>query len=270
MYISADMEGLSQVVSWQQVESTGGAEYQRCCRLLTLEVNAAVRGALAGGATEVIVNDGHNHMRNILRETLLPQAQLLTGSGKSLGMMEGIGREFHAAFFLGYHARAGSPGVLAHTFNEAVASCRLNGREVGETGLNALVAGYFGVPVVLLTGDNIVAAEARQLLGHIEVVMVKEARGFHAARCLAPGVVRERIRAAAARSLRNLSRYKPLRPPDSLTLEVEFKEVSQAEAACLLPGTQRRNSRTVIYKSPDYLEVYRAFRAMANLARQGG
>lgn len=267
VYISVDMEGLSGVVSWNQVEAKGGLEYQHYCRLLTAEVNAAVRGALAAGATEIIVNDGHNNMRNILSEALVHKARLITGENKLMGMMEGIGPSFNAAFFLGYHARAGSSGVLAHTYNDAVFSCRINGRELGETGLNALVAGYFDVPVVLLSGDNIVAAEARQLLGNLEIVVVKEARGFYAARCLAPSVAREKIRTAAARALSNLSRYKPLKPPDTVTLEVEFKEAAQAEAACLLPRSKRRSARVVTYESTDYLETYRAFRAMTSLAK---
>lgn len=267
IYISVDMEGLSGVVAWNQVEPKGGSEYQHYCRLLTAEVNAAARGALSAGATEIIVNDGHNNMRNILSEALLPKARLITGENRLMGMMEGIGPSFSAAFFLGYHARAGSSGVLAHTYNEAVFSCRINGREVGEMGLNAMVAGYFGVPVVLLSGDNMVAAEAKQLLGNLEVVIVKEARGSSAARCLAPGVARERIRAAAARALGNLNRYKPLKPPATVTLEVEFKEVAQAEAACLLPRSKRRSARVVTYESTDYLETYRAFRAMASLAK---
>ncbi|MGI9952940.1 M55 family metallopeptidase [Moorellaceae bacterium AZ2] len=267
IYISVDMEGLSGVVSWDQVELKGGVEYRRACRLLAAEVNAAARGALAAGATEILVNDAHNHMRNIWSESLLPKVHLISGANKGLGMMEGIDRNCHAAFFLGYHARAGSPGVLAHTYNDTILCCRINGQEMGETGLNALVAGYYGVPVAFLSGDNIVAAEARKLLGSLEIVIVKEARGFHAARCLAPAVAREKIKAGAGRAVKNLSSYKPLKPPRPVVLEVEFKEADQAEMASLVPGSRRRGPRTVTYENNDYLEVYRAFRAMASLAR---
>ncbi|MBE3580968.1 MAG: M55 family metallopeptidase [Thermoanaerobacteraceae bacterium] len=267
IYISVDMEGLSGVVSWSQVEVQGGEEYRRSCRLLAAEVNAAASGALAAGATAILVNDAHNHMRNLWGEALLPRVQLISGSAKGLGMMEGIDRTFQAAFFLGYHARAGSPGILAHTCNETILSCRINGQEMGETGLNALVAGYYGVPVAFLSGDNIVAVEAKKLLGNLEIVIVKEARGSQAARCLAPAVAWEKIKAAAGRAVKNVTSYKPLKPPRPAVLEVEFKETGQAEMARLVPGSRRRSPRVVVYEHNDYLNVYRAFRAMAGLAK---
>lgn len=267
IYISVDMEGLSGVVSWSQVEMQGGEDYRRSCRLLAAEVNAAAGGALAAGATAILVNDAHNHMRNLWSEALLPRVQLISGSTKGLGMMEGISPAFQAAFFLGYHARAGSPGILAHTYNETILSCRVNGQEMGETGLNALVAGYYGVPVALLSGDNVVAVEAKGLLGNPEIVVVKEARGSQAARCLVPSLAREKIKAAAGRAVKNATNYKPLKPPRPAVLEVEFKEAGQAEMACLIPGSRRRGPRVVVFEHNDYLKVYRAFRAMARLAK---
>lgn len=115
IYISADMEGVAGVTTWEEVDPSGGTAYQRACRLLAGEVNAAIRGALAAGAVRIVVNDAHNRMYNLGSEALSPKARLITGAPKPLGMMEGIGSGFSAAFFLGYHARAGSPGNLAHT-----------------------------------------------------------------------------------------------------------------------------------------------------------
>jgi len=269
IYISADMEGVAGVTTWEEVESSGGTAYQRACRLFTGEVNAAIRGALAAGAIRIVVNDAHNRMHNLEGEALSFRACLITGAPKPLGMMEGIGPGFSAAFFLGYHARAGSPGNLAHTYTAAILSCRVNGQEVGEIGLNAWVAGFYGVPVVVLSGDNVACTEARELLGKIKTVVVKEARGYHSAYSLNPVVAREKIRAAVVEALGDLKSYTPFKPPSPVTLEMEFKEVSQAEAASLLPRSKRRGPRTVIYETKDYLEAYRAFRAMAALAKNG-
>lgn len=261
------MEGVAGVTTWEEVEPSGGTAYQRACRLLAGEVNAAIRGALAAGALRIVVNDAHNHMRNLQGEELSLKACLITGTPKPLGMMEGIGPGFNAAFLLGYHARAGSPGCLAHTYTAAILSCRVNNREVGEIGLNAWVAGLYGVPVVVLSGDNVACAEAQDLLGKVKTVAVKEARGYHSAYSLNPVVAREKIRAAVVEALKELKSYTPLKPPSPVTLEVEFKEVSQAEAASLLPRSKRRGARTVVYETKNYLEAYRAFRTMAALAK---
>lgn len=261
------MEGVAGITAWEEVEPSGGPAYQRACRLFAGEVNAAIRGALAAGAARIVVNDAHNRMYNLEAEALSPQARLIRGALKPLGMMEGIGPGFNAVFFLGYHARAGSPGILAHTYTEAILSCRVNGREVGEIGLNAWVAGFFGVPVVMVSGDNVACAEARELLGNVKTVVVKEARSFYAAYSLNPVVAREKIKLAALRALGDIKSFAPLRPPSPVFLEVEFKEVSQAEAASLLPRSKRRGARTVVYETKNYLEAYCAFRAMAALAK---
>jgi len=177
VYISCDMEGISGVVAGKQTEGNG-EEYKRAQKLMTDELNAAIEGALAGGATEILVNDSHGHMRNILIEELNPKAQLISGSPKPLLMMQGIDASFDAAFFIGYHAQAGTAySVLDHTYAGIVYQVSLNGRPMGETGLNAALAGYFGVPVVLVSGDKLLVEEATALLGTVEGVAVKESCG---------------------------------------------------------------------------------------------
>ena len=198
------MEGVGGIVHSDQTDSAH-PEYQRGRKLMTAEVNAAVEGALKGGATEVLVNDSHGGMRNLLIEELNPEAILLSGATKQFSMMAGIDRTFDAVFFTGYHARAGSSFAnLDHTWNgpTIVQGIWLNGVEVGEYGLNAALAGYFGVPVVLMTGDQTACAQAKELLGaDLETVVVKEATGRASAKNLHPTKVHALIRDAAARAV---------------------------------------------------------------------
>ena len=201
VYVSVDMEGIAGVVHEDQtnpVEPRCGPEYARFQRLMTAEANAAIRGAFAGGATRVVVNDSHWNMRNLLAEELDERAELISGDPKPLSMMEGIADGFDAAFFVGYHAMAGTAtAVLDHTYTDLVAQARLNGRPIGELGINALLAGSFGVPVVLVTGDQATCAEGREWLGTgVGVVPVKTAIGRGAARSVAPAEACRRIEAA--------------------------------------------------------------------------
>src|SRR6266542_1531997 len=203
IYISVDMEGIAGVVHEDQtnpVDPRCAAEYARFRKLMTGEANAAVEGALAAGATQFVVNDSHWDMRNLLPEELHEAAELLSGGPKRLSMLEGIERGFDAALFIGYHARAGTPrAVLDHTIMDAVRDVRLNGRSMGELGLNAALAGAYGVPVALVSGDRATAEEARALLGRgIETVIVKEAVSRHAARSVAPAAARQLVRDGVA------------------------------------------------------------------------
>jgi D-amino peptidase len=262
------MEGISGVVSWDHVVSTH-KEYDRFRKLMTAEANAAVAGALTAGATEIVVNDSHGGMRNILIEELDPAAELISGSPKPFGMMQGIGPDVDAVFFVGYHAAAGtSAGVLAHTWSSrTVHEVRLNGQMVGETGLNAAMAGAYGAPVVLVTGDRAVTEEARALLGEVETVAVKDGVTRTAAQCLHPEVARERIRQAAERAL-NL-KVSPFVLPSPITARITFQNGLRADQAALLPGSRRVDGRTVEWTGEDMPAVYKAFRAMTALAQTG-
>ncbi len=264
VYISCDMEGVSGIVDSKQTRMDG-EEYKRAQKLMTGEVNAAIEGALAGGATEILVNDSHGLMRNILIEELNPNAQLISGSSKPLSMMQGIDESFDAAFFIGYHAQAGTPySVLDHTYSSIVYQVSLNGRPVGETGLNAALAGYFGVPVALVSGDKQVVEEARALLGTVEGVIVKESYGRYAARCLVPEEARRLIRQAAERALSKERKPFVIEPP--ITLAIDFTSSAHLDMAELIPGSRRTGGRHIEYTHDDLLTVYKVWLAMLELA----
>lgn len=261
--ISADMEGITGVVSQSHIDPSQ-AEYQRFRRLMTGDVNAAVEGALTAGATDIVVNDAHANMDNILIEELHPAARLISGSPKPLSMMQGIGPDVTAVFLVGYHARAGSePAIHDHTWSGYIYSVMLNGRLIGEIGLNAALAGHFGVPVALVTGDQLATTEAREALDDVEVVTVKNAVGRTAAECLPPARTAEMIRAAAARALNR--QREPFVVSLPITLKVEFMRSIQAEKAELIPGARRAAPRCVEWTGDDMIAVYRTWRALTNL-----
>lgn len=269
VYISVDMEGIAGVVHEDQtnpVDPRCAAEYARFRRLMTAEANAAIAGARDAGATSVLVNDSHWQMRNLLAEELHEGAELVSGDPKPWSMMEGIDSAFAAAFFVGYHARAGTArAILDHTYSDRVYEVRLNGRPVGEAGLNAALAGAHGVPVALVTGDAALAAEVQDLLGEgVTTAVVKTAVGRQGARSLAPAVACRRIREAAVESLR--TRGQPFVLPPPVTLEIDFVQTLHADLAELVPGSERTGARTLRFTDQDYREVFRAFRAMHGLA----
>lgn len=267
VFISVDMEGISGVVATDQT-SASGADYNRFRRLMTEEANAAIDGAVAAGATEIVVNDAHGSMRNLLIEELHAPAELISNSIKPMGMMQGLDSTFDAVMFIGYHAKAGSPvGVLAHTGSGTIADLRITGRSMSEGGMNALVAGALGVPVVLITGDQAAIAQMRELVPAIEAVQVKEAIGTTAARSLRPEEARARIRAAAERALRRLSEIKPLRPALPATFEVAFTQTALADVAEQIPTIQRVDAHTVRFQTEDFLQGYRLVRLLYRFLR---
>jgi len=262
--ISVDMEGIAGVVLEDHVTSSH-KEYERFRRLMTAEANAGIEGALAGGASKVVVNDSHASMTNILIEDLSPAAELISGTPKPFGMMAGIGPDVTRVCFIGYHAASGTGGaVMEHTWTGRIFEATLNGRVVGETGLNAALAGAYGVPVVLVAGDAAVTKEARDLLGDIETVAVKEGVARTAARCLHPEVARERIREAAERAMKLV--VSPFVVPPPITVRVVFQRAAHADAAAMIPGSERVDGRTVAWTGGDMQTVYTTFRAMVGLA----
>ncbi len=267
--IAADMEGISGVVDWDHV-NPDHEEYARFRKLMTGEVNAAVRGACEGGAETVLIADGHAGGRNLLIEDLDPRARLHTGSPSPLGMVSGADADVNGAFFIGYHARAGTEqAILDHTWSsQRVANLWLNGELVGETGLNAAVCGHFGVPVLMVSGDRAVCWEAASLLGDVWTVAVKEATGRQAAQCLPPEMAQERIYAAACRAaarLRDGDAPEPFCPSAPVTMTIEFPGSDMADRAALLPGAEREGRR-LSYKAEDVLLALRAMRAALALA----
>jgi D-amino peptidase len=268
--VSVDMEGVAGVTSWDHVTSTH-KEYDRFRRLMTAEANTAVEGALAGGADRVIVNDSHGGMTNLLIEELNPAAELISGSPKPFSMMEGIGPDVDAVFFVGYHAAAGTEAaILDHTWSSrCVHTVRLDGRVVGEAGLNAALAGAYGAPVVLVSGDRAVIEGVRALLsetGEIETVAVKDGAARNAAHCLHPEIARERIRQAAERALALIPTAKPFVLPSPITVQITFQNTLHADMAARVPDSRQTDGRTVEWTGADMPAVYRVFRAMTTLA----
>ncbi|HET7599099.1 MAG TPA: M55 family metallopeptidase [Gemmatimonadales bacterium] len=270
VYISVDMEGVAGIVHEDQtnpVDPRCAGEYSRGRRLMTAEANAAIEGALAAGAAYVLVNDSHWLMRNILADELDQRAELMSGDPKRLSMMEGIEAGFDAAVFIGYHARAGTAlAMLDHTMTDELRDVRLNGRSVGEIGLNAALAGAYGVPVAFVSGDRACADEAREFLGpDVQTLAVKHAVSRSAARSLPPAVACRQIRDGVAAALGR--RHEPVRIASPATIEVDLTFTHQADYAELVPGAVRRGPLTVSYTHADYKELFRAFRAIYNLAR---
>ena len=269
--IAADMEGISGVVHWEQVDPKN-PEYGRFRKLMTGDVNAAVRGAFDGGADEVLVADGHAHARNILVEKLDSRARLNSGSPSPFAMVQGVDSGVDAAIFVGYHARVGSRNaILDHTWaSSSVASAWLNDQPLGEIGWNAAVCGHFGVPVIAISGDQTACAEAQYLLGPVQVAVVKEASGRMAAECLPPKVAQERIYEAAKEAVQQFQAGKAPQPYQvslPATVTVELVASDMADRVAILPGARRIEGKRVEIMAPDVATAYRAFRSAVGLAR---
>ncbi len=270
--IAADMEGVTGVVHWDHA-NPDHAEYPRFRRLMTGDVNAAIRGAFEGGAKEVIVTDGHGAGRNLLIEELDPRARLNIGDPSPYVMVEGVDSGVDAAMFVGYHARAGArQAILSHTWSgRRVAGVWLNGAEVGEIGLNAAVCGHFEAPVIMISGDQTACAEATELLGGVETAVVKRASSRMAAECLPPAASQEVIHAAATRAVRRLSAGEvptPFRLPAPITVAIEFRQPEMADRAALLPGARRSGAGQVEFSADEMPVAYQAFRALVALGTE--
>lgn len=244
IFVSVDMEGIAGVATRDQVVR-GGHGYRRAQTLMTAEANAAIAGAFDGGAGSVVVNDSHGTMDNLLAEELDPRAALVLGSPKLDCMVEGITAAHDAVLFVGYHAAAGTPGVLAHTFSSYLIDVRLNGATVSEAQVNSLQAAAVGVPVGLVTGDDVTCTAAREDLPGVSVVDVKQARGVFAAISLSPSEAQRRIRQAAAEVTARAGELPTREVPAVLELDVEMPLVSAAESASMLPAAQQVAYRTV-------------------------
>ena len=258
VYISADMEGVAGVVTGDQLGPTG-FEYERFRGFMTDEVLAAIEGARAAGATEFLVSDSHGNGENLLIERFPKDVQIVRSWPRPLMMMEGIDASFGAVLFVGYHASTTNPaGVRAHTFSSAnLADVRINGVSVPEAGVNAAVAGHFGVPVAMISGDDAIVKEAQALLGPIEGAVVKWAVSFHAARTLTPEAGRNRIREAARKAVARMSEWKPYRVAAPVTLDVRFKNYRPSEVLAYLPGIERTDAHSIRYRGKDILEAVR-------------
>ncbi len=256
VYISVDMEGVVGVVTSDQL-GPAGFEYQRFRELMTAEVNAAITAAREAGATEILVSDSHGNGENLLIERLPADIQLVRSWPRPLMMMQGIDESFDAVLLIGYHASTDNPrGVRAHTMSSAnLTGIRLNGRPMPEAGISAAIAGDFGVPVVMISGDDAIAEEATALLGPIETAVTKWTYGFHSARTLMPeasyALIREKVKSALDR----LASHRPFRVNGPVSMEISFKNYMPAEVLAYLPNVERVDSHTVRFVGKDMTEV---------------
>jgi D-amino peptidase len=266
VFLSSDMEGTAGVVDWEQCVGDG-PEAAAGRRLLLAEVNAAIEGARAGGATEIVVNDSHYMMRNLPPEELAAEASYISGSHKPLYMMQGLNDSFDAVAFVSYHGSVGAPAGLSHTYSpRVVAEARLNGVVTGEAGINALVAAHFGVPVVLVTGDRCACEETAALIPGIHAAVVKDPVSRTAAHSLHPSRACTLIRETAEKAIAGAQGAEP--PPlADATLEISVRTTDIAEAASWVRGVDRTGPRELRIRGEDALATYRSFCAAILLTR---
>jgi D-amino peptidase len=261
VYISVDMEGISGINGDDQT-SAGAAEYGRARKLMAEDANAAIRGAFEGGATDVLVNDSHGGQRNLLPEDLDPRARLISHSFKRHGMMEGLDETFDAVIFVGYHAKADSPrGVFAHTGSGVVKDLIVNGKSVGEGGMNARLAQWFGVPVVLVTGDDVAVEQQKETAPSVRGVVVKRAINSRAVELRPLVEARREIQTAARESVAASLKVPPIRPM-SYTIRMQFRNVNIPEVATAFSEIRLVAPDTVEFTRQTMPDAYRLIRVL--------
>jgi D-amino peptidase len=263
--ISADMEGATGV-TWPADVEPGTEQWQRCRAMFTSDVNAAVAGLFDGGATEVLINEAHSTMRNLLLESLDERAAMLTGRHKDFAMVEGIQHgDVDGVAFVGYHAGAGTEGVLAHTYlANSITSVVVNGEPASEGWLNARVAEQYGVPVILITGDDRTCSDAASYAPAAQTVAVKQCVSRYAAICRPPKVTAEAIATAAAKATALAVRQPPAEA-SAFRVTVEVDAAHLALAAAIVPAVERTGVRTVEYEATSASEMIRCFKTVCTM-----
>ncbi|MCA1710574.1 MAG: M55 family metallopeptidase [Actinobacteria bacterium] len=269
VFISVDMEGVAGVATLDQI-IRGGTGYPRAQELMTAETNAAIRGAFAGGADEVVVNDSHGTMDNLLHEKLDPRARLVFGAPRPSCMVQGVTREDTLAVFVGYHAAAGAHGVLSHTFSSNFTELRVNGQPMSEAEVNGLFAGSLGVPVGVLTGDDQICQLAEKAFPGIVTVPVKQAEGTTATSTLHPHVACDLIERAVAGAV-GAGTVAPTPVPEQLSLEIDFATPLMADLAATVVGSRRLSARTLqrdLDSVADLLSLVMSWYYLSSIAAQ--
>ena len=255
VFISVDMEGIGGLGTGKMTNGTG-KDYATGRELMTAEVNTVVKAIFEHGPAEILVNDSHGDMQNLLHTRLDPRVTYIQGNIKPLGMVQGLDGSFDAAIFLGYHARAGTDGGFqAHTGSVSVKGLWLNGVEVGEGGLNAHYAGSHGVPVIVAAGDATFVKQFSALVS-TRAVATKEASGSQVARLVHPEVVRSRLRDATLEALAHLDGATPLQVSEPVNIRLRFASTTRADILQAIPGMRRVDGTTVEYDARDMTEAY--------------
>jgi D-amino peptidase len=260
VYISVDMEGISGVNGDDQT-SAGQPEYARARKLMAEDANAAIRGAFDGGATHVLVNDSHGGQRNLLPEDLDPRASLISHSFKRHGMMEGLDDTFDAVVFVGYHAKADAPrGVFAHTGSGVVRDLQINGRSVGEGGMNAALAAYYGVPVVAVSGDDVAIAEVKESVPGVRAAVVKRAINMRAVELVPLQTARRDIQEAVKEGVAAARKVPPVRGP--VRVQLRYRNFTYPEVATAFREIDLMAPDTVAFTRDKMPEAYRLIRVL--------
>lgn len=257
VFISADIEGVSGVATNQQLKTN--SEYQRFRKLMTADVNAAIEGAFKGGATEVVVADGHGNMSNIFIEDLDSRARLVQGSNRVMCQLEGLDDSFDAIMFVGHHGReGGSDAIISHTLaGICVNEMKINDKVVGETEMNAFVAGGYNVPAVFISGDDAYVKEVQETLPDVEAAIVKKAVDRFASELLHPEVAHQLIRDKAEAAIKRVSSFSPLKIEGPVTFEIEFKGPQQASMTTTLPTVERISPKRIRFTCDDIVTAYK-------------
>ncbi len=264
--ISTDIEGVAGVFHAEQVRA-GNGEYERARAWMTAEANAAVLGAFAGGATEVLVNDSHGGFRNLLPEQIDERARLVLGKPRYLGMMGGLEEGCDAVMMVGYHSRAQGRGILAHTINSfAFARVTINGQELGEAGLYGALAGELGVPVILASGDDVFIEETRPLFPQAQWVQTKVAHGQGSGVTLSPAAARRAIAQAAEQAVRNAGQAVPLRIAGPIECRLQTQSSALADLFCMWPTLERVDGVTLRFEVQTMQAAIRTLNSLAAMS----
>jgi D-amino peptidase len=258
IFISVDMEGIAGAVTADQL-GPDGFEYERFREFMTAEALAAVNAAREAGATEILVADSHGNGQNLLIERFPPDVRIVRSFPRPLSMVEGLDATFDGAVFIGYHSSTSNPrGVRAHTHSSATFTrVALNGKEASEGSWNAAIAGELGVPVIMVSGDDVAVAELVNQIGNVETAVVKQAISFHAATTLTPQAAQQLIAQKTKAAIARLGEFRPYRIGKPVKVDLSFKHYQPPELLAYLRGVERTDSHTIRYVAEDMREASR-------------
>ncbi len=272
VYISVDIEGITGLVSWSQCSRPDGKsfDYAFARRMMTHDLNAAIRGARAAGATEIVIKDSHGNSKNLLIDELEPGVELVSGHGSGTdGMMEGVDDSFDASILVGYHAMAGTTaGIMEHTISGGVHRLFVNGVETGEMGLSAGVSGRYGVPLVFASSDQAGCDEISRLIPGIETVVTKTGYGRYMGKLRHPSETGPAIEAGVQKALASIP-TKPLLWEEPCSFSIEFNRSEEADMCAKLPRVTRVNGFTLAGTFPTYQEAHQVIWNLLGMSFEG-
>lgn len=270
VFISFDLEGISGISSWKEMKKDS-PDFLRLQKIATQEVNSAIRGVKKSGFKigEILICDSHASGENLLIDELEPGTHLIKGTQRNYYMMEGLNERFDVVFFIGYHAMVGTTaGMMDHSYSSSlIYNIKINGVDVGETEINAGLAGYYGVPVGLVSGDDKLIKEVRKFLGmQVETIVSKYSISRFCARCRHPISVHRELELRSQWAIRKIKRLKPFKFRSPINAEIDMMNSAFGDAIKSLPGLKRVSARKFVFKSKDILEFYRYLMLICDLA----